>query len=282
MTSDPRDVPPTPPTPPTGAGAERPGPVSPERLGAPSASLARDALAIVLAGIVLGVAFNSLGLTSRPSRGLPWIAEERRFAVLDSLMPVPEGATSVQASPAPAGRAPASGVVVAPAMRVAASRGAVRDAAPAAATAMPPASAAGSDHEPGNDPPPNPAAAADLPAIPDVAHPMTVRLPTVLKFVAARAALVVDARDHDAFVGGHIPGAVNLPYDEAASDPARLGALAPAGRPIIVYCSGGHCEASRMLAEMLVQDLKWRRVLVYEGGFPEWEAAGNPVTKGNQ
>jgi rhodanese-related sulfurtransferase len=183
------------------------------------ASLARDSLAIILIGVVLGAAFNAFGLTRQPPRGLPWIGAERTFGSLDTLAPLAD-------APGPA--------------------------------------------------------VGDLPAIPDVSRPLTVKLPTVLKFVAARAALVVDARDHDAFVRGHIPGAVSIPYDEAAGDPTRLGALDPGERPIIVYCSGGHCEASRMLAEILVQDLKRHRVLVYEGGFPEWEAAGNPVSRGDR
>ena len=55
--------------------------------------------------------------------------------------------------------------------------------------------------------------------------------------------------------------------------------LDPKGRPIVVYCSGGECELSMNLAKLMVENGK-RKVLVYEGGFPEWQGAGMPVTKG--
>jgi hypothetical protein len=34
-----------------------------------------------------------------------------------------------------------------------------------------------------------------------------------------------------------------------------------------------------MLARMMVDDFKLRRVLVYEAGYPEWLAAGLPVSR---
>jgi hypothetical protein len=34
-----------------------------------------------------------------------------------------------------------------------------------------------------------------------------------------------------------------------------------------------------MLAEIMVRDFKMLRVLVYEGGFGEWTAAGHPVVR---
>jgi len=115
--------------------------------------------------------------------------------------------------------------------------------------------------------------------IPDLDRPLRVGIETVAKFVEAKAALIVDAREPVEFAAGHIPGAVNLPYDEMARDPAPLRSLDAAGRPIIVYCSGAGCESSRMLAETMLRDFELKRVLVFEGGFPEWVAAGRPIER---
>ena len=63
------------------------------------------------------------------------------------------------------------------------------------------------------------------------------------------------------------------------ADPDKVKKLDPAGRPIVVYCSGGDCELSMNLAKLMLENGK-RKVLVYEGGFPEWQGAGMPVAKG--
>jgi rhodanese-related sulfurtransferase len=56
----------------------------------------RDALGIVLAGVVLGGLYNWLGLEGKPAWGLPWIAEDR-VASLEAL----ESVTAVEAAAAP-------------------------------------------------------------------------------------------------------------------------------------------------------------------------------------
>lgn len=158
-------------------------------------------------------------------------------------------------------------------------------AAGAIAAGMP-AAAAGHEHSAGHGEEETPRATpaesrshGDVPVIPDVAGPLEVDLPLLAKLVAAGAALVVDARDASEYAAGHIPGAVNVPFDDAYRNPGRLEALEARGRPIVVYCSGGTCESSRMLAEMLVRDHGRRRVLVFEAGFPGWAGSGQPVSR---
>ena len=103
---------------------------------------------------------------------------------------------------------------------------------------------------------------------------------TVKRFFDARAALVLDARDPAEYEKGLIPGAIRLTNAEAQADPERLKALPVGGRPTIVYCEGGACEASLELARFLIES-GFKKVLVYMGGYPEWEAAGHPVEKGS-
>lgn len=86
------------------------------------------------------------------------------------------------------------------------------------------------------------------------------------------SAVFVDARESDFFEEGHIPGAVNLSVSGMAK-------ALPAGMPsdksasLIVYCSGGDCEDSGIVARALLKR-GYRDVAVFTGGWEEWSAAG--------
>lgn len=118
-----------------------------------------------------------------------------------------------------------------------------------------------------------------LPTIPDLGRPVQMQLPMVRQFQEAGGAVIVDVRDGEEYRAGHIAGALSLPYEEAITDPERLERLDPGGKPIIVYCGGGTCETSMNMAFALIEAGK-SRVLVYTGGFPEWQASGLPVETG--
>jgi len=115
--------------------------------------------------------------------------------------------------------------------------------------------------------------------VPDVPRPLQIQISRVKQFFDAKEAVFVDARDASEYAQGHIPGAVNLPYDDVVTDPDRLGKFDPKGKPIIVYCGGGTCELSMNLGFALVSAGK-KKVLVFMGGWPEWSASGFPVVTG--
>ena len=46
---------------------------------------------------------------------------------------------------------------------------------------------------------------------------------------------------------------------------------------LIIYCSGGDCDLSEELGNHLFEYLSYTNILLYEGGFPEWEEKGYPV-----
>jgi rhodanese-related sulfurtransferase len=121
--------------------------------------------------------------------------------------------------------------------------------------------------------------ASGVPDIPDVPRPMQIQIEQVKAFFTAKAATIIDARDEGEYVVGHIPGAINLPYDKVITDPERLEKFDAKGKPIIVYCGGGTCELSMNLGLALVNAGK-KKVLVYMGGWPEWSKSGNPIAMG--
>jgi len=122
-------------------------------------------------------------------------------------------------------------------------------------------------------------ATAGVPDIPDVGRPIQIQISKVKAFFDANAGAIIDAREPADYADGHIPGAINLPYDEVVTDPERLEKFDPQGKPIIIYCGGGTCEVSMNLGFALVNAGK-KKVLVFMGGWPEWTTSGYPIAKG--
>ncbi len=277
-----------------------------------AAETLRGVVVIVIVGALLGVSFNALGLASHPPRGLSWITKKEKMPSLEELQPTPPAGE--QPGQAPAG-GPASSlapratpaarsgsmlvlaVSLPPQTRVVLASGtdsaAARPAKPAkkaatakakakksAAKAVPPGPAAAKPAAPAPAPAGTPATAtADLPVVPDLQQPISVKLPFVKKFFDAGAAVFVDARDASEYVEGHIPGAQSVPVNDAVTKPALLDPFKTAGKPIIAYCSGGDCEESEDLAkDMIAAGI--HKVLVFTDGFPAWKAAGYPVETG--
>ena len=51
--------------------------------------------------------------------------------------------------------------------------------------------------------------------------------------------------------------------------------------PILIYCSGGDCHDSHLLAEKLLTQ-GYVHLLIYRDGYPDWVAQGRPTAKGAQ
>jgi rhodanese-related sulfurtransferase len=286
----------------------------PDRAGA-----LRGALLIVVVGTALGIGYNAMGLASRPRHGLAWIKQPEKIESLEALQGAPASGAPEASTSAPgpgdavaatmetsaattSGSASGSGTAStkhdstsarhdstsaaksksktkpAPSKPADKSAQASKGASPPATTPAASASA-GSTPAPAASAPAAGTAATNLPTIPDVTGPLKVELATFKKLYDAGAALVIDAREAEEYTDGHIAGAMTLPYNDAMAEPDKVKKLDPAGKPIVVYCSGGDCELSMDLAKLLVENGK-RKVLVYEGGFPEWSGAGYAVTKG--
>ncbi len=98
-------------------------------------------------------------------------------------------------------------------------------------------------------------------------------------------ALFLDARRTSVFEEGHIAGARSFSVWEADID-EKVNALfnergdpAEQNKPIVIYCSGGACEDSHMLAEKL-WGIQFNNVYVYKDGFPDWQKRSGPVKTG--
>ena len=145
-------------------------------------------------------------------------------------------------------------------------------------------------------PAPAPAAATRPALVPEAARPdKGARFPpdpaAVIRDISSRDARdafalkvpFLDARRTAEFAEGHIPGAWSAPVWEAAPETriTEFEARANPGMkdPIVLYCGGGDCQDSRLLADKLVA-LGYRNLLIYRDGFPDWAAQGRPVARG--
>ena len=85
--------------------------------------------------------------------------------------------------------------------------------------------------------------------------------------------LWIDARPKELFDAGHVPGALLL--NEQGFDEQLLGhleVLQTNTKPIVVYCGGQKCEASRKVAQKLQQMGIVQQAWVLKGGFGAWQA----------
>ena len=112
----------------------------------------------------------------------------------------------------------------------------------------------------------------------DAAEVLPVPVPLADVQALAATAVIVDARISELYAEGHLPNAISLPLDEFEAQFAPFKENYP-GRSLIVYCSGYGCPDSYDLALLLIAG-GYHDVMVYEGGFPEWRDAGQPVEKG--
>jgi hydroxyacylglutathione hydrolase len=85
-------------------------------------------------------------------------------------------------------------------------------------------------------------------------------------------AAVVDVREPEEFVNGHVPGAVNLPQADLAT---RLNEV-PRDRPVFVICQGGFrsLRAAQYLSQCGISD-----VASVKGGTEAWRAAGGEIIR---
>lgn len=93
-----------------------------------------------------------------------------------------------------------------------------------------------------------------------------------------RQVIFLDAREADKFAESHIPGAFNLTPDSFFNDtlPEGVG-FWPKDSLIVVYCSGGECDASHLVQARLMQEKAFTSVFIIQAGLPGWQSAGLPT-----
>jgi rhodanese-related sulfurtransferase len=81
---------------------------------------------------------------------------------------------------------------------------------------------------------------------------------------------IVDARQSEDYLAGHLPGAVNIPAGASAQDRARALAGVGQGASIVVYCQSAGCPFAALIAERLHND-GFSNLSIYRDGWVGWE-----------
>ncbi len=91
----------------------------------------------------------------------------------------------------------------------------------------------------------------------------------------------LDARRTSDYEEGHVAGARPFSAWESDVDEKVMALLAERDgqEPLVVYCSGGDCEDSHLLAQKL-WGAGFNDILVYRDGYPDWVKRGGPVRSG--
>jgi rhodanese-related sulfurtransferase len=91
-------------------------------------------------------------------------------------------------------------------------------------------------------------------------------------------AILVEALSAKDFAEGHLPGAVNVPADDAETVAAQV--LPDKNAKIITYCGSAECPKSEILAQKL-REQGYTNVSEYKEGKKGWVGAGLPLDQGS-
>jgi rhodanese-related sulfurtransferase/predicted transcriptional regulator len=94
----------------------------------------------------------------------------------------------------------------------------------------------------------------------------------LLERIRSSDVIVLDARPANEYAAGHIAGAISIPIEELQQ---RLRSL-PRDKEYVAYCRGPYCVYADRAVELLTKSRRRARRLME--GFPEWRAAGLPIT----
>lgn len=84
--------------------------------------------------------------------------------------------------------------------------------------------------------------------------------------------LVLDVRTPQEYADGHVPGAVNVPYDQLASRLAEV----PKDKDVVLYCKSG--RRAGIAADTLAAN-GYTRLSHLEGDMNAWVEKGRPIAK---
>lgn len=90
----------------------------------------------------------------------------------------------------------------------------------------------------------------------------------------AGTAIFIDVRSGSDYSAGHIPGALTITSKDLETTINNL----PAGAVIIAYGDATRPEAGQRGAQIFME-LGYPAMSALEGGFQDWQKAGNPVEK---
>ncbi len=99
----------------------------------------------------------------------------------------------------------------------------------------------------------------------------TLNYHQVLKNIDNPKFLLIDARHKEDWEKEHIGNAINItpPYEGNTDSYFKKIMSLPNDKIIVVYCTGGSCDASHKVASDLIA-IGYKHVFLYSGGWDDW------------
>ena len=109
----------------------------------------------------------------------------------------------------------------------------------------------------------------------------------LLAMLTDPGAIVVDSRTPDWFEGGTIPGAINIPFTEAADrlddlgcEPDFEGFICEQAKPVALFCNGPWCgQSPTAIRRMIEAGYPPELIHYYRGGMQVWRLLGLTVSR---
>ncbi len=89
---------------------------------------------------------------------------------------------------------------------------------------------------------------------------------------SSKSPLILDVRSEQEFAEGHIPGALNIPYDQLGDRLSEIGVAKT--DEIVVHCRSGHRAG---IAEKLLIQAGYSDVRDLDGHMNAWQSGGYPI-----
>lgn len=94
----------------------------------------------------------------------------------------------------------------------------------------------------------------------------------------AEGVLLIDGRTRDSHETMSLPGAVNVPFDEAVDRRAEF----ESNKQVVFFCNGPQCSQSPTATrELLDAGFPPERIRYYRGGMHDWVTLGLPTEPGH-
>lgn len=98
----------------------------------------------------------------------------------------------------------------------------------------------------------------------------TITYQQVKDFQERDAATLINVLSPEYFEKGHIPGSINIPLEHEDFTAQVEKVVGGKDMPLIVYCAGYTCDASKKAA-LKLDKAGFTNVMCYEGGTKEWQ-----------
>tara|TARA_B100001996_G_scaffold18382_1_gene15110 strand:+ start:40 stop:453 length:414 start_codon:yes stop_codon:yes gene_type:complete len=86
--------------------------------------------------------------------------------------------------------------------------------------------------------------------------------------------IIIDVRNEEKFNVGHIPNAINIPFNKFSEEIYKL--KRESKKTILVYCGSGNSSGKAM---KILNQQEFESAMIIEGGFSEWIKAQLPVSQ---